>query len=125
LWERQATTAVAVILTYGADLIIAAYTLAVAAALVLVIRARMPWYRGVILSVGLVVLGYVAKETFIPLPSGPYRWDFLAAVASLVVGLALPIFSRRLRTGITTSPLLRVGSRALLGEMSIRGDEQN
>ena len=118
LWERQATTAVAVILTYGADLIIAAYTLAVGAALVLVIRAKMPWYRGAILSAGLVVLGYVAKETFVPLPSGPYRWDFLAAVASLVVGIALPIFSRRLRDGITTSPLLRVGSRALLGERS-------
>ncbi|HUX03418.1 MAG TPA: APC family permease [Acidimicrobiales bacterium] len=115
LWERQATTAVAVILTYGADLIIAAYFFAVVAALVLVIRTRMPWYRGATLSVGVLVLGYVAKETFVPLPTGPYRWDFFAAVASIVAGLLVPIMSPRLRAGITSSPLLRVGSRALLG----------
>ena len=115
LGESQATTAVAIILTYGADLIIAAYALAVVAALVLVIRAKMPLYRGAVLVVGLAVLGYVAKDTFVPLPSGPYRWDFVAAVASLVVGLALPLLSPRLRAGIKTSPLLRAGSRALLG----------
>jgi len=115
LWEPQATTAVAVILTYGADLIIAAYFLAVVAALVLVIRTKMPWYRGAILGVGVLVLGYVAKETFIPFPTGPYRWDLLAAVASLVIGVLLPMMSPRLRHGITTSPLLRVGSKALLG----------
>jgi amino acid transporter len=114
LWEPQATTAVAVILTYGADLIIVAYTLAVVAALVLVVRTRMPWYRGAILVVGLAILGYVAKETFVPLPTGPYRWDLLAALASLVIGLVLPLVSPRLRAGITHSPLLRVGSRALL-----------
>ncbi len=118
LWEPQATTAVAVILTYGADLIIAAYFLAVVAALVLVIRTKMPWYRGAILSVGVLVLGYVAKETFIPFPTGPYRWDLLAAVASLVIGVLLPIMSPRLRHGITSSPLLRVGSKALLGPVA-------
>jgi len=117
LWERQATTAVALILTYGADLIIAAYVLAVVAALVLVVRAKMPWYRGAILAIGLVILGYMAKETFVPLPSGPYRWDFLAAAASLVVGLALPLVSPRLRAGITNSPLLRVGSHVLLRDI--------
>jgi hypothetical protein len=78
-----------VILTYGADLIIATYTLAVAAVLVLVIRTRMPWHRGAILVVGLAILGYIAKETFVVLPTGPYRWDLLAA-ASLVIGLVLP-----------------------------------
>ena len=116
LWERQATTAVAVILTYGADLIIAAYLLAVVAALVLVVRTRMPWYRGVILSVGVAVLAYVAKETFVPLPSGPYRWDFYVAVLTLIAGIALPRVSPRLRARITESPLLRAGSRQLIGE---------
>jgi amino acid transporter len=116
LFESQATTAVALILTYGADLIIAAYFIAVSAALVLVVRLKMPWYRGGILGVGMVVLGYVAKTTFIPLPSGAYRWDFFAALGSLIVGVLLPFASRRLREGISTSPLLRVGSRALLGE---------
>ena len=120
LWQAQATTAVAEILTYGADLIIAAYFLAVVAALVLVIRARMPWHRGAILGVGVLVLGYVAKETFDPLPSGPYRWDFIAAVATLVAGVALPMVSARLREGLATSPLLRVGAAALIGPATPR-----
>jgi amino acid transporter len=114
--ERHATTAIALILTYGADLIIAAYVLAVAAALVLVIRTRRPARHGVVLVVGLVVLGYVAKVTFVPLPSGPYRWDLLAAAASLLAGVILPIVSRRVRAGLESSPLLRVGARAFLGE---------
>jgi hypothetical protein len=49
----------------------------------------MPWHRGAILVVGLAILGYIAKETFVVLPTGPYRWDLLAA-ASLVIGLVLP-----------------------------------
>lgn len=125
LWERQATTAVAVILTYGADLIIAAYLLAVVAALVLTLRTRMPWYRSSILGVGVLVLGYVAKETFVPFPVGPYRWDFLAAVASLLVGVLLPVVSSRLRAGITSSPLLRIGERALLGRRSVKETLRN
>jgi amino acid transporter len=116
LGEPQATTAVAVILTYGADLIIAAYMLAVIAALVLVVRAKMPWYRGAVLATGVAVLGYVAKETFVPLPTGAYRWDFYAAVASLLIGMALPHVSSRVRARITTSSLLRAGSRQLIGE---------
>ena len=115
LWEPLATTAVALILTYGADLIIAAYILAVVAALILVIRTRMPIHRGVILGVGLLILGYVCKETFSPLPTGAYRWDFLLAVATMVVGIALPFLFPSLRRGIATSPLLRVGAHALLG----------
>ena len=122
LWEPLATTAVALILTYGADLIIAAYILAVVAALVLVIRTRMPIYRGVILGVGLVILGYVCKETFSPLPTGAYRWDFLLAVGTLVVGILLPLVFPGLRRGIARSPLLRVGSHALLGTRAHRGD---
>lgn len=114
--ENLATTAIADILTYGADLIIAAYLLAVVAALVLVIRTKMPWYRGLILVVGVVVLGYVAKETFVPLPGGPYRWDLIAAIVSIIVGLVLPLASPRLREGMKSSPLLRVGSKALLRE---------
>ncbi len=120
LWEPLATTAVAVILTYGADLIIAAYLLAVVAALVLVVRARMPWRRGAILAVGVIILGFVGKETVVPLPTGPYRWDLYLAVVSLVIGLALPQLSPRLRASITGSPLLRVGSRQLIGEASHR-----
>lgn len=123
LWEPLATTAVAQILTYGADLIIAAYILAVVAALVLVIRSRMPIHRGVILAVGLVILGYVCKETFSPLPTGAYRWDFFLAVGTLVVGILLPFVFPRLGRGIATSPLLRVGSRALLGTHETRTED--
>ena len=67
-----------------------------------------------ILAVGLLILGYVCKETFSPLPTGAYRWDFLLAVGTLLVGIVLPLVFPSLRRGIATSPLLRVGSRALL-----------
>lgn len=118
--ESLATTAVGVILTYGADLIVVAYLLAVVAALVLVVRAAMPWYRGVILGVGVAVLGYVARESFVPLPTGLYRWDLFGAVGSLALGVVLPLVSPRLRSGIAHSTLLFAGERALLGPRGAR-----
>ncbi len=115
IWEKQANTAVADILTYGADLIIAAYILAVLAALVFTIRSHAPLYRRAILLVGLAILGYVVKETFLPLPEGAYRWDAIGAAATLIVGLVLPSLVPRLRQGIAESKLLGVGAQTLLG----------
>ena len=69
--EPLATRAVALSLAYGADLIIAAYILVVIAAIVFTIRRRMAPAKTVILLVGLGVLGYVAKNTFVPLPPPP------------------------------------------------------
>jgi amino acid transporter len=113
--EPLATRAITIGLTYGADLIIAAYMLVVVAAIIFTIRRRMSPVTTVILLVGLAVLGYVAKATFVPIPPAPYDWDALAAGITLAAGIALPFVYRPLWRGIQHSPLLRVGADALLG----------
>jgi amino acid transporter len=112
--EPLATRAVALSLAYGADLIIAAYILVVIAAIVFTIRRRMPPAKTVILLIGLGVLGYVAKNTFAPLPPAPFNWDVLAAGITLAAGIVLPFVYPPLRRGIASSPLLRAGASALL-----------
>jgi amino acid transporter len=114
--EPLATRAVAVSLTYGADLIIVAYILVVAAAIIFTIRRRMSPVKTAILLIGLAVLGYVAKDTFIPFPAAPYGWDALAAAITLAAGIALPFAYPPLRRGIRNSPLLKAGASALLGD---------
>jgi hypothetical protein len=86
--------------------VLVVYLLTVIAALGLI------WGRGrrplplAILAVGVLVLGYVLRDTFTPLPAGPFRWVAIAAVISLLVGIGftlIPDVHRRLRA----SPLLR------------------
>lgn len=113
--EPLATRAVAISLTYGADLIIAAYILVVTAAIIFTVRRRMHPAKTLILLVGLAVLGYVVRETFVPFPAAPYNWDALASGITLAVGIALPFAYPPLRRGIRNSPLLKVGASALLG----------
>jgi amino acid transporter len=113
--EPLATRAVTLSLSYGSDLIIAAYILVVIAATIFTIRRRMSPVKTVILLVGLAVLGYVVKATFAPLPAAPYTWDALAAAITLVAGIVLPLAYPPLRRGIASSPLLRAGASALLG----------
>ena len=95
-------------------MIIVAYILVVAAAIVFTIRRRMSPVKTVILLVGLAVLGYVVKDTVIPIPAPPYDWDALAAGITLVAGIALPFAYPPLRRGIRNSPLLKAGASALL-----------
>jgi amino acid transporter len=112
--EPLATRAVAVSLAYGSDLIIVAYILVVAAAVIFTVRRRMSPARTVILLIGLAVLGYVAKDTFDPIPAAPFDWDALAAGITLLVGIALPFVYPPLQRGIENSPLLKTGASALL-----------
>jgi amino acid transporter len=113
--EPLATRAVALSLTYGADLIIVAYTLVVIAAIIFTIRRRMSPVKTVILVIGLAVLGYILKDTFVPLPASPFTWDALAAGITLAAGIVLPFVHPPLRRGIANSPLLKAGATALLG----------
>ena len=105
-FEGQAVRALTFIVEFGAYLVLVVYLLTVIAALVLI------WRRGrrplplVILATGVLVLGYVLRDTFTPLPAGPFRWVAIAAVISLLVGIGftlVPSVHRRLRA----SPLLR------------------
>lgn len=113
--EPLATRAIAIILTYAADMIIVAYMLVVAAAIIFTIRRRASRVKTVILLIGLAVLGYVAKVTFVPFPPAPYGWAALAAGITLVAGIALPFAYPPLGRGIQNSPLLKVGASELLG----------
>jgi amino acid transporter len=113
--EPLATRAVAIGLTYAADLNIAIYILVVAAAIIFTIRRRMSPVKTVILVIGLAILGYIVKGTFAPFPPPPYRWDALAAGITLAAGIALPFAYPPLRRGIRESPLLKAGASALLG----------
>jgi amino acid transporter len=113
--EPLATRAVALSFSYGSDLIIVAYTLVVIAAIVFTIRRRMAPVKTVILLIGLAVLGYILKDTFLPLPAAPFDWDALAAGITLVAGIVLPLAYPPVRRGIANSPLLKAGVSALLG----------
>lgn len=109
-----ATDAVAVILTYGADLILAAYGLVLVAAIIYTVRRRMPAWKTAVLAVGLGIVLYVLKDTFVPFPAPPYDWDAYGAAATLLSGILLPLLSRGLRKNIRHSPLLKIGHAALL-----------
>ena len=109
--EPLATRAVALSLTYGSDLIIVAYILVVIAAIIFTIRRRMAPVKTVILLVGLAVLGYVVKATFVPFPAPPYSWDALAAAITLVAGIVLPFMCPPLRRGSANRPCSKPGQR--------------
>jgi hypothetical protein len=113
--EPLATRVVAISLAYGADLILAAYILVVIAAVIFTIRRRMSPVKTAILVIGLAVLGYVVKVTFIPFPAPPYSWDALTAGITLLTGIVLPYAYPPLGRGIQGSPLLKAGAGALLG----------
>jgi len=115
LWERAASRAVAVVLTYGADLIITAYLLVVFAGAVYAVRSRMPFTKVIGPLAGLLVLGFVAKDTFFPFPRAPYSWDAIGAGATLLLGGALVLLSPGLRHRLTSSPLLVLAKARLMG----------
>lgn len=87
--EPSANRAAALIIQYGAYLILVAYLMTVIAAFVWVARtsARV-WSLGA-LTVGGVLLLTVFVKTFWPLPRYPFDIVALAAVASIVVGAAV------------------------------------
>ena len=109
-FEREAIRALTFIVQFGAYLVLVVYLLTVIAALVFVWRRGRRPLALAILSVGVVVLGYVLRDTFSPLPAGPFGVVALAALAGLVVGVAIalvPAVGRRLES----SQLLRATRR--------------
>jgi len=111
-FEHSAVRALTYIIQYGACLVLGVYLLTVVAALVLVWRDGRRPIPLLILGLGVAVLLYVLRDTFIPLPSGPFRVVALAAAGSTMLGIAfalIPAVHRRLGD----SPLLRaVGSES-------------
>ena len=86
--EPTPTRAAALIIQYGAYLIVLVYLMTVIAAFVWAWRTdRRPVPLG-ILAIGVGALGYILDKTFIPLPTAPFDLVLLAAVASVVLGAA-------------------------------------
>lgn len=109
-FERSAIRALTFIIQYGAYLVLGVYLLTVIAALVLVWRDGRRPVPLLILGLGIASLAYVLRDTFIPLPAGPFGLVALAAAGSAASGLAftlVPAVHRRLRD----SELLRVVGR--------------
>lgn len=113
-FEPTAIRALIYIIQFGAYLVLGVYLLTVVAAMVLVWRHGRRPIPLLILGLGVAVLVYVLRDTFVPLPSGPFRWVALAAAGSTAAGIVfalIPAVHRRL----DNSPLLRAvaGDRAL------------
>ena len=105
-FEASAVRALTIIIEFGAYLMIVAYLLTVVAAIAWTWRRSRRPVPLVVLGVGVVILGYVLYDTFVPFPAAPFNWIITAAAASLVAGVAIaaaPAVRRRL--GL--SPLLR------------------
>lgn len=113
--EPLATRAVTIVDTYAADLLIVAYILVVAAAIIFTVRRRISPVKTVILVIGLAILGYIVKGTFVPFPAPPYSWDALAAGITLLAGIVLLFAYPPLRRGIRDSTLIKAGASTLLG----------
>lgn len=111
-YEAQALTALVIIVTYGAYLILLAYLLTVIAAAAFVWRHGRRPLPLLTLTVGIIVLGYVVYDTFNPFPAPPFDGDVWAALTTVLAGIALalwPAFHRR----IAHSELLKAaGGRA-------------
>ena len=107
--EPTATRAAALIIQYGAYLIVLVYLMTVFAALVWAWRTdRRPVPLG-ILAIGVGALGYILDKTFVPLPAAPFDLVLLAAMASVLLGAA---------TLAMPGPRARLGRSALLAVTS-------
>ena len=91
-FSRTATRAATLIIQYGAYLILAAYLMTVLAALAWTWRTGRRPLPLAILTVGVVVLGYVLYRTFVPFPAAPFGWVVLAAAVSAASGAAMLLF---------------------------------
>ena len=109
-FEQTAIRALTIIVEFGAYLIIVAYLLTVIAAAVWVWRHERRPIPLVVLSIGMVVLGYVLYDTFVPFPAAPFNWVVLAAGASIACGIGLALVPG-MRVRLADSRLLRAARR--------------
>ncbi len=98
-FEKSAIRALIFIVQYGAYLILGVYLLTVIAAMVLVWRHGRRPVPLLVLGLGVATLVYVLRDTFIPLPAGPFGVVALAAMGSTILGIGfalIPTVHRRL-----------------------------
>ncbi|MGH8131928.1 MAG: APC family permease, partial [Steroidobacteraceae bacterium] len=97
--------------TYGADLILVVYLLTVVGALVWSLRrGHSNPLRQLTRLAGVLVLGYVIKNTVYPIPQFPFNICMYAASATLALGLLILVVFPRMRRHIASSELFTVRS---------------
>ena len=106
-FEATAIRALTLIVTYGAYLLLVAYLITVLAAIVWTLRTVRRPAPLAVLTVGLVLLGYIVYRTFVPFPQAPFGAIVVAAGGSIMVGVAL-LAVPGLRSRLRGSPLLAV-----------------
>jgi amino acid transporter len=83
--------------SYAADVEIIVYLLVVVAALIFCLRWERKPVHFVVLGIGIVVMGYVVKDTVYPIPAYPLNWAMYAALSTFGLGIALVVVFPRLR----------------------------
>lgn len=112
--ERSPVRALTIIVELGAYLIIVAYLMTVVAATVWIWRRDRRPVPLAVLSVGVVVLGYVLYDTFFPLPPAPFDWVLAAAGVVLTAGICISAVPTT-RSRLSASPLLSATRRRPAG----------
>ena len=106
-FEAAANRAGALIIQYDAYLILVAYLLTVVAAMVFVIKTTRKIFPTLVLSVGVVMIGYVLYKTFVPFPTAPLSWVVLSGLGSIALGFVLYLM-RPIGIALSNSELLGV-----------------
>lgn len=79
--------------SYGADVEILVYLLVVIAALVFCLRWVRKPHHIVVLIAGIIVMGYVVKDTVYPVPAYPLNYAMYSALGTFAIGiLAVLVF---------------------------------
>jgi amino acid transporter len=109
-FEASAVRALTIIVEFGAYLIIVAYLLTVVAAIAWLWRRDRRPVPLLVLGVGVLVLGYVLYDTFVPFPPAPFDWIITAAAGSAALGAAIAV-QPAVRHRLARSALLRATRR--------------
>ena len=106
-FEPTANRAAALIIQFGAYLILIAYLMTLIGALVYVAKSRAPRGPALILGVGVAITSYIIYKTFVPFPTAPFNYIVYLAAAFIAVGVGLysvPV----LKESLANSQLLKI-----------------
>lgn len=107
--EPTATRTAALIIQYGAYLIVLVYLMTVIAAFAWTWRTDRRPVPLTILAIGVGLLGYILDKTFLPLPPAPFNLVLIAASGSVILGVAM-LGIPAVRARLTLSALLAATS---------------
>lgn len=94
---------------YAGDILILVYLLVVIAAIGFCWKhERKPWHF-VVLGIGAVVMGYVAKATLYPIPVTPLDYSMYAALGTFLLGIIILLASPGMRRRLKESTLFDLG----------------